>query len=146
METEDKSLVSLQISDDMIRPIIEKKISAGIITALGGEETLIEQAVTLALRQKVDQRGKTSQFRSDNKYDWLEIMTSNAIREAAKEAMAIWLAENSEKVRTAVLKEMKKPKRVNSIARAFADSVESSVQLGWNIKCNVDFAGRKEGS
>lgn len=140
---EKESMVSLEVSEDMIKALIEKRISAAIVGALGDSTKVLESAVTLALRQKVSNNGSISRYSSDNKFEFVEVMAGEAIRKAAKKAMQDWLTQNSEKVRDAVIKEMKKPKRVNSIAQAFANSVEQSIKTGFRVNCDVAFESIK---
>lgn len=135
----DKDLVSLQIDPQIVLGVIEKQIQAAIVHLLGGQEELIGNAVTVALSQKVSHNGKISQYSSDNKHDYLELLAEQSIREAAKEALKEWLKDNAGKVKDAVLKELKKPARQNSIARAYADAIEHSLKCSWDMHCNISF-------
>ena len=141
----DKEMVSLKVDEAMVSSILEKQIQAAIVQQLGNQDDLIAQAVKVALSQKVDYNGNhNTRYESDNRYDFLEILASNSIREAAKEALQEWLAENSGKVREAVLNELKTPSRQRSIAVAYADAIEHSITSRWNMSCNIEFKERKE--
>jgi len=137
-------LVSMSVDEGTVRSVLEKQIQAAIVANLGAEEDLIAKAVTMALSMKVTEDGGVSRYSSDNKYDFLEVVTSTAIREAAKKALDQWCKDNAEKVHAAVLKEMRKPSRVNSIAKAFADAAEQSVRAYWTPKVTVAFTPPKD--
>lgn len=137
MESE---LVSLKVDPAMVSSVLEKQIQAAIVRQLGNQDELIAQAVSKALSVKVDQRGSaTSRYESDKKYDFLEVLTTNSIHEAAQVALREWLDKNSGKVREAVLAELDTPGRKESIAKAYADAIESSLKCSWDMKCNIEF-------
>jgi hypothetical protein len=134
-----EGMVNLEINDDLVKPILEKKISAAITASLGDPELVIGKLVELALKQKVNEEGEIGSDKYYNKYDFIEALTGKAIRKATQAALEEWLTTNTEKVKAAVMKELKKPTRQRSIATAFADTVEKSLKCSWLMKCNIDF-------
>lgn len=133
------NMINLGINEDMVKPILEKQIQAAIIANIGNPEELIGKVVSHALNQKVDKEGNTSRYSSDNKFDYLDILTTNYIRSAAKESLQEWLKENSKVVREMVKKEMNKPERQRTMVNAFADAVESSLKMNWRFNCDIKF-------
>jgi len=134
-----EEMASLKINNDIITPIIEKQIQAAIVANLGNHEELIGKMVSLALHVKVNDKGRIDQYSSYNKYDFLEVLTSTVIQEAARNALIDWLHVNSQKIRTSVFIELAKPTRQKSMAKAFADAVESSITSKWHMNCTVNF-------
>jgi hypothetical protein len=140
-----KEMVSLKVDEDMVSSILEKQIQAAIVQQLGDQDDLIAQAVKVALSQKVDREGNVNcRYESDKKYDFLEILATKSIHKAAEEALQEWLAENSGKVREAVLNELKTPSRQCSIAVAYADAIEHSLTSRWDMSCNIEFKEKEE--
>lgn len=138
-------VVSLKVDPSLVKSILEKRIQAAIVEQLGNEKDLIGHAVKLALSEKVDREGSsTSRYESDRRYDFLEVLTTNSIQAAAKNALNEWLAENSTKIRKAVLTELDSPDRQKSIAKAYADAVERSLTNQWNMSCNISFKEREQ--
>jgi len=135
----ENDLVSMKIDDGIVRSVLEKQIQAAIAANLGSQEGLIAKAVTIALRDKVSSNGTKSKYDSDNKFDYLEVISNRAIQAAAKEALCDWLANNSKKIRNAVLTEIKKPARQKSLAKAFADAVETSIKTNWRTDVSISF-------
>jgi len=133
------SMMSMKVDPKVVEGIIEKQIQTAIVSQLGNSGDFIAKAVSLALHTKVNEHGNVDRSSYCNNNDFMEVMTGNAIRKAATNAMSEWLEINSAKVKAAVLKELKKPSRQSSIAKAFADAVESSLKCSWNMKCNIDF-------
>jgi len=137
-------MMSLQINQDMVKPILEKQIQAAILANIGNPEQLIQKVVAVALSQKVNREGKISQYSSDNNYDYLEVLVGQSIREAANEAIKQWLTDNQEQLKVAITKELNKPARLKSIVGAFADAAEKSFKSDWYFKCDVKFSEAKE--
>ncbi len=132
-------MVSLKVDETMVSKILEKQIQAAIVAQLGNQDQLIERAVVVALSKKVNNEGNVDSHSSYNTHDFLEVLASKSIREAATEALKEWLATNREKVKEAVLKELEKPNRQRSIAVAYADAIENSLKCNWNMTCNIQF-------
>jgi len=131
--------VDIKIDQSIIKPIMEKQIAAAIIQNLGKEAELIEKMVGIVLSQKVDSEGKPPRYPSDGKYDYLEFMVKKGIQDAAQEAFREWLKESTDKIKQAVVAELKKPARQRTMANAFVDAIEKSLKCSWNMTCNVSF-------
>ncbi len=127
--------VAINMPDELVRPIIEKKIQAGIISALGDTDSLIEGLVGAALRDKVSQNGKKSDYSRDNKFDLVDVLCREAIENAIREAMAEWVKENSGKLKEAVKKQIQK--RPAGFAKMFVDGIFTSLESRWMFTVNV---------
>jgi hypothetical protein len=136
----DDKIISLNVDESIILPIVKKKIEAKIAETLITPEELVEKVVSLALKQKVNKEGKVGHYSSDNSYDFLEIITKNAIQEKAREALKKWLDVNSEKIKQAVLKELNSKDRQKTIAKAYLNAIENSLKCNWRMNCNISFS------
>lgn len=137
--TMDNNIVSLKVDQALVSSVLQKQIQAAIVAQLGNEQAIIEKAVAVALSQKVNQEGRVDQYNSYNTYDFLEVLASKSIKEAATLALREWLETNKELVKNAVMSELKKPARQRSIAVAYADAIEKSLTCNWNMSCNISF-------
>ena len=138
-------IVSLKVDPSVVTSVLEKRIQAAIVAQLGDEDELIGHAVRLALSEKVDRKGSsTSRYDSDLRYDFLEVLTTNSIQEAAKAALMEWLEQNKALIRKAVLEELDSPERQKSIAKAYADAIETSLSSSWRMDCNISFKEQEE--
>lgn len=135
----DTNMINLKLNEDMIKPVLEKQIQAAVLANIGEPEALIEKVVSLALKQKVNENGKVDSYSSRNNFDFLELITAKAIRNAAEDALHEWLEENTQLVKAMVIREMNKPERQNSLVKTFADAVETSLKCSWNFHCNIKF-------
>ena len=135
----DTKMISLEINEGMVRPILEKQVQAAVLANIGNPEELIAKCVSIALKQKVNRDGKIASSSYHNEYDFLETITGNAIREAAQKALRGWLEENVQLVKEMVVREMNKPERQKSMVKAFADAAEQSLQCAWGFNCDITF-------
>ena len=135
----DNDIVSLKVDQALVSKILEKQIQAAIVAQLGNQSQIIEKAVSVALSEKVNSEGKKDQYSSYNTHDFLEVLASKSIREAATLALKEWLDLNRDKIKQAVFDELKKPSRQRTIANAYADAIESSLKTSWNMSCNISF-------
>ncbi len=140
----ENDVVSLKVDKELVSKVLDKQIQAAIVAQLGNESKLIEQAVHVALSEKVNSDGKKDQYSSYNTHDFLEVLASKSIREASTLALKEWLDTNREIIKKAVLNELKNPKRQKSIAIAYADAIENSLKCNWNMSCNISFEQKKE--
>jgi len=139
----ENDIVSLKVDKELVSKVLNKQIQAAIVAQLGNESQIIEQAVRIALSEKVNSDGKKDQYSSYNTHDFLEVLASKSIREAATLALKEWLDSNRELIKKAVLAELKTPKRQKSIATAYADAIENALKCNWNMTCNISFEEKK---
>jgi len=142
--SKETDLVSLTVDPNLIQDVLKRRIEAAIVSQLGNGEELIGKAVCAALSAKVNSSGKVSNSRYDNRYDFLELLAENSIREAATAALREWIAEKQDVIKKAVLAELKKPNRQKSIAAAYADALEHSLSCSWRMDCKVNFTNNDD--
>jgi len=134
-----EGVVSLNVDKELVSKVLERQIQAAIVANLGNPEALIEKAVHIALSKKVNSEGREDQYSSYNTHDFLEVLAAKNIRESATSALKEWLEKNNEKVKAAVMRELERPERKKSIAKAYADEIERSLKCNWNMSCNISF-------
>jgi hypothetical protein len=126
--------VNLSISKEIVNPIVEAKIKAAVIEAMGGTDLLINKVVDQVLNQNVGHDGKISQYSSDNKSKWIDVVVTNQIRESVKVAMAEILATRQEDIKAAIMKQLSSKKGIE----AFAQALLSGYKLDDKYKTNID--------
>lgn len=129
------STVSVKVGEDLVAPIVEKKIQAAIMAALGEPEKLVEAMVSRVLHDKVDSTGKKSRYSSDNEHDLVEVLCRQALQDAVRKAMTQWIEENKLVLLDAIKKHIKT--RPASIAKMFMDGIAESMQSKWTFQVSV---------
>jgi len=81
-----KDEIEFKISEGLIKPIIQSKINAAIVEAMGGHEKMIVDMVSAFMNQKVDSDGKSSSYGSAKPR--FEQIAHKLLEEAIKEALS----------------------------------------------------------
>ena len=134
-----EEVVSFEIDKEIINRIVEKKMGAQLVEALGQGNAIIERIVSHALSVKVNSKGELTTGSSYDSYDFIERMATKSIQEAAREVFQDWLKENIEKLRSAVKTELDKPSTKRKIAKTFVSAAEKSFECNWNMDCTITF-------
>lgn len=136
-----ESGVNISMPQDLIKPIIEAKISAAICEHVGDPMLFITKIVGAALQTKVSSEGTVSNYSSDNRYTFLEVITQTAVRNAAKKCVEAWVVENQPLIEKSIVAELNRTKA--AMAKVFAAGMVSAVKCdGFRIGCEVKFEGR----
>lgn len=130
-------MVKLEVTDELIRPIIESQIAAAIAEQMGGAESLVETMVSAALNVGVNSDGKHTGRNYDDKYTFLEAVCGKAIREAAQTAVIRLVEENKPTIEKAVTDQLARaPKKTAAaIVAAFVESTSNK----YAVKCDFSF-------
>lgn len=139
----ENNLMSLNLSADMIKPIIEKTIQANVLSALNGWESLVTNMVNAILTTKVDCTGRISEYSCENKYNWLEINLTKRIKELVEAEVKKQIDESAEAIREAVRKQITSKAGSNAVAKAVVDGLIGSFEKSWTSRINISF--EKEG-
>ena len=140
----DNSMVSLKISEDMVQAVISKQLQSAIIAQLGNAEQYMAALISAALHQKVDSNGRVDSYAGNNKYDYLDILLKEKIREAAKGAIQEYVKENQEILKQALKKELEKTATKNKLVETFVDGATKAFACNWGFKCDVKFANPED--
>ena len=137
-------MLSLKISEDMVREIVSKQIQQAIVKELGNAEEYMGAIINVALHQKVSSSGSLSTYSPDNKYDYLDIVLKNNVQEATKKAIREFIEENSEKLKCALKKELEKSATKDKLVDTFINGAVNTFTNSWSFNCNVNFVTPKE--
>ena len=127
--------VSMQIDGKTVEAIINANLQAAVLAQFTANPNLIETIVKAAIKTKVDADGKVNTYDSYNRHSLVEVLSSHAIRDAAKVAIAQWVEENKPAILTAIKKQLNTSK-VDLIKR-FVDAAERSMAPEFRIECNL---------
>lgn len=132
-------LMTLNISEEMIKGIVSKQVQQAIVRELGNSEDYMCALVASALHQKVSKEGSVSSYSSDNKFDYLDVLLSKEIQKAANEAIKEYIKENSELLKTSLKKELSKTATKDELVKTFIDGASKCFNSSWNFRCDVAF-------
>lgn len=133
------TMVQLGISPELIKPVIETHIKAAIVEAFGGAEELIAKVVRNVLEQKVSANGTISNYSSDNRYQWLDIVITQQIRAAVEEEVRNQVKESSSAIREALVEELRSKAGAHKVAQALLDGAMGTFKHCWSSKMDISF-------
>lgn len=133
------NMMSLNISDEVIKAAVREEVSAGIVKALGNPEIVVRDAIHEMTDRYVDSTGefvKKDSWRAMPYFDWL---AKNTIEKTVKEEIEKYINENREEFAKEIRKQLQSTNFKESIAASFLKSLSDIAESFWNMPINVSF-------
>lgn len=138
----ENNLINLGISPELVKPIVEQHIKAAITEAFGGSEKVIEKVINGILTQKVTANGSVSNYNSENKFNWIDVVLTNTIREVAKEAIKEEVTKNTSVIKDAIIEQLRSKEGSDKVASAILDCINDTFKDSW--RSNITISLEKE--
>lgn len=126
-------IAKIELSKELIEPIVRAQLHASILAALGRTDQLVASVVNTVMNQKVDESGNPSRY--DSSKPLITWMAEKAIKEAAVEAIKEWFADNREAMKKQLQAAISK--NCKGMAEAFVLSMTASAQTHYSHKVEV---------
>lgn len=136
--------IDIKVSQDLVKPIIEEKMKAAIVEALGSGKEIIEQVVDRILKDKVGSDGQKSRYDSDNKYTFIDMTLRNAIQESCKESLKEFVAQYKEQIKAEIERQLKTKKGMDKFSAALMDGLLKATMENWRLQTTFNFASPKD--
>ena len=134
--------MTLNVDENLVKPIIEKEIQAAIVRQLeAGTTNLIPKLVQAALNQKVDNQGRVSNSNYDNRYSYIEVLCNQAIQNAAKAGMEKYITDSIDIIQSEVEKQIRS--QTKNIAKVFVEGLVGAIKTSWSFSVKVDLPEQK---
>jgi hypothetical protein len=133
------NMMSLNISDEVIKAAVREEVNAGIVKALGNPEIVVRDAIHEMTDRYVDSTGefvKKDSWRAMPYFDWL---AKNTIEKTVKEEIEKYINENREKFAKEIRKQLQSTNFKESIAASFLKSLSDIAESYWKMPINVSF-------
>lgn len=133
------NMMSLNISDEVIKAAVREEVSAGIVKALGNPEIVVRDAIHEMTDRYVDSTGefvKKDSWRAMPYFDWL---AKNTIEKTVKEEIEKYINENREEFAKEIRKQLQSTNFKESIAASFLKSLSDIAGSSWKMPINVSF-------
>lgn len=133
------NMMSLNISDEVIKAAVREEVNAGIVKALGNPEIVVRDAIHEMTDKYVDSNGKfveKDSWRSIPYFDWL---AKNTIEKTVKEEIEKYINENREEFAKEIRKQLQSTNFKESIAESFLKSLSDIAESSWKMPINVSF-------
>lgn len=128
---------TLQIPNDVIKPIIEAKVAAAVVEALGGYKPMVEIAVAQVLNQKVGDDGKPSNY--SNAVPFFKWAMDDCIKRAARAAIEEYFRQHEDLIKQALASELSKKNSplVKQMIAALTGTVLNANELRYRMNVTV---------
>ena len=136
------SMASIQLGQDIIKPIIDAKINTAILEAMKGHEALIMGVVGQILDLKVDGEGKVSNYNSGSNTTFLAYLVKKIINSAAEQAIKEFIEAKQPEFKDAITKQLESKAGRDKFARALLDGATHLAANRYRMNLNVEI---KEG-
>ena len=137
-----ESLASIAISNDIIRPILEAKIQAQIVEALGGQREMLEKAVESVLLTHRDRDGKPcSKSGYGDVGTFLEVTARKYIEGTTKAALEQFFDESKPDITKAIRAQLKK--EMPALVEAFFKGVKQGATNQYHTSVSFNFTPRE---
>ncbi len=136
--------ISLQISKEIVNPIVETKIKEAILAALGGSDLIVKKVIDEVLNRKVDASGKISTYSHDNKYSWLDAVVTDQIKKAVEEELKAIIKESSSRIKDELIKQLQTKKGSSKAAEALLSAMNGTFGNSWSSKFNIEFNSSRD--
>lgn len=132
----EQKAISLEVSQAIVKEIVEAQISAEVIKALDSKEDLIRNLVSQVLALKVNSQGRVDNYSSYNEYTYMEYLVGNAIRNVAKKAVEEYIINSQDKIKVVLEKEMKKA--TTPLVQAFMGTVIDAAKSDYRFDVKIE--------
>ncbi len=129
--------VSLTISKEIVTPIVQAKINAAVLEALGGGAELIDKVLNTIMNQKVDSTGRVNQYNSENTKTWLDVVITNQIKKAVEDSTREFLNSREKEIKDAIIKHLSNKKGIERFAESL---IEGSAKMSTRYNTDIKFS------
>jgi len=141
----DSKDVSLTISHEIVKPIVEAKIKEAMVKCFSDNpEGLIGEIIDGFLTQKVDRKGERSSYSSENKYYYVDILLQNMVNASLKDAVKSWVSENQEKIKQAVYEKLGSASVLKKMSGEIVSGLIKATANEWRFSTEFKFHTLKE--
>lgn len=138
-------MMSLNISESLIKQAIQDEVNAGIVRALGDPAKVVKDAVRQITNTYVDSSDgkpcKCSDYRAVPYFDYL---VQNLISEFVREEIKNYIAEHSEDFKQQMIASLADKKFKESAAENFISCLLAASQNSYRIPVSISFKKCKE--
>ncbi len=133
------NMMSLNISDEVIKAAVREEVNAGIVKALGNPEIVVRDAIHEMTDRYVDSTGefvKKDSWRAMPYFDWL---AKNTIEKTVKEEIEKYINENREEFAKEIRKQLQSTNFKENVASSFLKTLSNIAEYSWKMPICVSF-------
>lgn len=130
-------MVTLNISEKMLNPVIEEQVKLMMAEMLGGKDEIVNKVITTILKTKVDENGKPSSYSSSKTFiEWLLL---DEVKKLVRELIEEELRSRTGEIKAAIKKKLQSEKGGSIVADALLNGLNDTFKYGWRSNIQVSF-------
>ena len=130
-------MVTLNISEKMLSPVIEEQVKLMMAQMLGGKEEIVNKVITTILKTKVDENGKPSSYSYSKTFiEWLLL---DEVTKLVRELIEEELRSRSGEIKNAIKKKLRSEQGGSIVADALLNGLNDTFKHGWTSNIQVSF-------
>lgn len=130
-------MVTLNISEKMLNPVIEEQVKLMMAEMLGGKDEIVNKVITTILKTKVDENGKPSSYSSSKTFiEWLLL---DEVTKLVRELIEEELRSRTGEIKAAIKKKLRSEKGGSIVADALLNGLNETFKHGWTSNIQVSF-------
>lgn len=138
------NMMSLNISDEVIKAAVQEEVHAGIVKALGDPSVIVRDAIKTMTNRYVNERGEfvsKDNWRAKPYFDWL---AEDIVKATVKEEIEKYVNENREEFAEEIRKQLKSADFRKSITASFLQAIVKCTESEWKMPMEISFEKSKE--
>lgn len=125
--------MTLNVDNDLVKPVIEAEIQAAVVRELGQMQDLFPQMVKAVITTKVDRDGKPSSYSGNKTY--LEWAFQKSMHIAIQRAITEWIDGNQDELQKELSKQIMASK--SEFAQSVLSALVGAVANQWRFNVEV---------
>lgn len=134
----ENNIVSMNINESLIKPIVEAQMKQAILENMGDVKSYMEQLISIALNEKCNSRGDTNCSNWDKKYTYIDVLINNSIRSAAREAVKEFMEQETKTFKKAFRNYLKQKQTLDKLFDSFVNFADKTMVEN-NYKMDINF-------
>lgn len=138
------NMMSLNISDEVIKAAVQEEVNAGIVKALGNPEVIVKNAVKLMTGKYVNEKGEfceKSSWHAKPYFDWLAEKT---IVNCVKNEIAKYVDDNKDEFAKEIRKQLREANFGKYVTAAFLQTIVDCTKQEWKMPISITFKNGEE--
>ena len=117
------NMMSLNISDDVIKAAIQEEVHAGIVKELGDPSVIVRDAIKTMTNRYVNKEGKFCDKGSWNARPYFDWLAEDIVKNTVKEEIEKYVNENREEFAEEIRKQLKSADFRKNIVASFLQAI-----------------------
>lgn len=133
------NMMSLNVSDEVIKAAVREEVNAGIVKALGNPEVVVRDAIHEMTDKYVNDRGEFVRKDSYRAIPYFDYLAKSTIEQTVKEEIEKYVNENREEFAKEIRKQLQHTNFRENVAASFLKSLSGLAESSWKMPIRVSF-------